>query len=188
MAKLLGAGLCATPGDGLEIAEGVYFKRAELGALRYYYDKSYVFNPQDIGVVLGATRARKGGKIGVVKSFDHGKYTLEGEESTLTQWELLRDRCDGGVTLDAHLRRFIIHLVQKETVMMASVVPHMSGTSGNVMTGMLWNYDDVIARAEAHVDKIDTESKNMTIDELIEIKRRWSLYGTCRCASSPKSP
>ncbi|CAM9813874.1 unnamed protein product [Pylaiella littoralis] len=58
-------------------------------------------------------RVRIGGKPHVVKSFNHGKYTLEGHESTLTQWELLRDRCDGGVTLDADLRRFIIHLVQK---------------------------------------------------------------------------
>ncbi|CAN0473419.1 unnamed protein product, partial [Scytosiphon promiscuus] len=56
--------------------------------------------------------------------------------------------------------------------MMASVVPHMSGTSGNVVTGMLWNYDDAIARAEAHVDKTDTESKNRTIDELMEIKEK----------------
>ncbi|CAM9183157.1 unnamed protein product [Hapterophycus canaliculatus] len=162
MVKLLGAGLCATPGDGIEIAKGAYFKRAELGALQFYCDKCYVFNPMDIGVVLGGTVVRIDGKSHVVKSFDHGKYKLEGRESTLTPWELLRDRCDGGVTLDAYLRRFIINLVQKQTVMMSSVVPHTSGTSGNVLTGI----------AKAHVDKIDTESKTITIDELMEIKEK----------------
>ncbi|CAM9129776.1 unnamed protein product, partial [Ectocarpus sp. 8 AP-2014] len=105
-------------------------------ALQYYYDKSTPFDPKDSGVVVRETRANVDGKkTCVVKSFDHGKYTLEGHDKTLTHWELLRDRCDGGVTLDDDLRRFIIHLVQKRTIMMDSVVPCISGTSGNVTTG-----------------------------------------------------
>lgn len=53
--------------------------------------------------------------------------------------------------------------------MMGLVVPYESG-SGNVVTGMLWNYNDAIARAEVHAVKIDVDSKNMGLGELMAIK------------------
>lgn len=46
----------------------------------------------------------------------------------------------------------------------------IGGTSGNVLTGMLWNVNDAVAKADVHVDKIDIESNNMKIDELVAIK------------------
>ncbi|CAM9648799.1 unnamed protein product, partial [Pylaiella littoralis] len=151
----------------IEISDGVYYKRAELRNLQYYYDKSYVLDPKNIGVVLGETGVKIDGRIHVVKSVDHGKYTLEGREPTITQWELMVNRCDEGVTLDACLRRFILHLVTKYTVMMGSVVPALSG----VLTGMLWNPNDAIDRANGSGDGIDPESKKK-IGELMSIKVR----------------
>ncbi|CAM9924617.1 unnamed protein product [Scytosiphon promiscuus] len=101
MVKVLGDGLRADQGEGdIEISEGVYYKRAELRNLQYYYDKSYAFDPRNIGVVFGETGVKIDGRIRVVKSVDHGKYTLEGRESRITQWELLENRCDERVTLD----------------------------------------------------------------------------------------
>ncbi|CAM9537684.1 unnamed protein product, partial [Ectocarpus sp. 8 AP-2014] len=155
-------------GEGdIEISDGVYYKRAELRNLQYYYDKSYAFDPKNIDVVLGDTGVKIDGRIHVVKSVDHGKYTLEGRESRITQWELLENRCDEGVTLDTDLRRFILHLVTKYTVMMGSVVPALSG----VLTGMLWNPNDAINRANRSGGGTDPESK-MKIGELMSIKVR----------------
>ena len=168
MVKLLGDGLCADQGEGdIKISDGVYYKRAELQHLQYYYDKSYAFDPKNIGVIFDESRVRIDGGVHVVKSVDHGKYTLEGRESTITQWELLENRCDEGVTLDTDLRRFILHLVTKYTVMMASVVPALSG----VLTGMLWNPNDAIDRANGSGDDTDPESNMKTI-ELMSIKER----------------
>ncbi|CAN0399796.1 unnamed protein product [Pylaiella littoralis] len=74
MVKLLGDGLCADQGEGnIEISDGVYYKRAELRNFQYYYDKSYVFDPKNIGVALGETGVKIDGRIHVVKSVDHGK-------------------------------------------------------------------------------------------------------------------
>ncbi|CAM9936733.1 unnamed protein product, partial [Pylaiella littoralis] len=123
MVRLLG-GLCADEGDGdLQIVQGYTTGVTSFRRLLYCYDKSYMFDPKHIGVILGETRGSFGGKVRVVQSVDHGNYTLEGHKSTITQWELLETRCDEGVTLDADLRRFILHLVTKYTVMMGSVVP-----------------------------------------------------------------
>ncbi|CAM9202417.1 unnamed protein product, partial [Ectocarpus sp. 13 AM-2016] len=98
-------------GEGdIEISDGVYYKRAELQHLQYYYDKSYAFDPKNIGVIFDESRVSIDGRVHVVKSVDHGKYTLEGRESTITQGKLLENRCDEGVTLDTDLRRFILHL------------------------------------------------------------------------------
>lgn len=172
MVKLLGDGLCTEPGaDSLEIASGVGFRRSKLPGLRRYFDKQYIFDPSNLGVVLGVMEVVIDGNVYVVKSFDHGKYSLEGRESAITQWELLKGRRDGGVTLEDELRRFIIHLATKYTVMKASVVPFLSGNS-IVTSGMLWNVDDAIARAKSNPNKIDPESKDMGLDELTEIKRR----------------
>ncbi|CAN0271956.1 unnamed protein product, partial [Ectocarpus sp. 12 AP-2014] len=155
-------------GEGdIEISDGVYYKRAELRNLQFYYDKSYAFDPKNIGVVLGETGVKIDGRTHVVISVDHGKYTLDGRESTITQWELLENRCDEGVTLDTDLRRFILHLVTKYTVMMGSVVPALSG----VLTGMLWNPNDAINRANRSGDDTDPES-NMKTSELMSIKVR----------------
>ncbi|CBJ30663.1 conserved unknown protein [Ectocarpus siliculosus] len=96
--------------DDIEIFEGVYHKRTEIRHLRYYYDKSYMFDPKSIGVVFGETSVEIDGGVHVVKSVDRGKYALEGPDSTITQWELLNNRCGEGVTLDTDLRRFITHL------------------------------------------------------------------------------
>ncbi|CAN0105018.1 unnamed protein product, partial [Ectocarpus sp. 4 AP-2014] len=153
--------------DDMEISDGVYYKRAELRNLQYYYDKSYAFDPKNIGVVLGETGVKIDGRIHVVKSVDHGKYTLKGRESTLTQWELLENRCDEGVTLNTDLRRFILHLVTKYSVMMGSVVPALSG----VLTGMLWNPNDAIDRANRSGEDTDPAS-NMKTSELMSIKVR----------------
>ncbi|CAM9919459.1 unnamed protein product [Pylaiella littoralis] len=69
MVKLPGDGLCADQGEGdIEISDRVYYKRAELRNLQYYYDKSYVFDPKNIGVVLGETGVKIDGRIHVVKS------------------------------------------------------------------------------------------------------------------------
>ncbi|CAB1105429.1 unnamed protein product [Ectocarpus sp. CCAP 1310/34] len=166
MVKLLGDGLCTDQGKGdIEISDGVYYKRAELRNLQYYYDKSYVLDPQNIWVVFGQTRVKIDGGVHVVKSVDHGKYTLEGRESTITQWELLEKRCDEGVTLYTDLRRFILHLVTKYTVMMGSVVPALTG----VLTVMLWNPNDAVANKCG--DDTDPES-NMKTSELMSIKER----------------
>ncbi|CAM9107568.1 unnamed protein product [Hapterophycus canaliculatus] len=98
MVKLLGDGLCADQGEGdIKISDGVYYKRAELQYLQYYYDKSYAFDPKKIGVIFDESRVRIDGGVHVVKSVDHGKYTLEDRESRITQWELLEKRCDEGV-------------------------------------------------------------------------------------------
>ncbi|CAN0085292.1 unnamed protein product [Pylaiella littoralis] len=168
MIKLLDDGLCADQGEGdIEISDGVYSKRTELQHLQFYYDKSYAFDPKNIGVILGETRVRIDGGVHVVKSVDHGKYTLEGRDSTITQWELLENRCEDEVTLDADLRRFILHLVTTYTIMMGSVVPVLSG----VLTGMLWNPNDAIDRANGSGDGIDPESKQK-ISELMSIKVR----------------
>ncbi|CAM9881424.1 unnamed protein product [Pylaiella littoralis] len=95
MVKLLGDGLCADQGEGgIETSDGVYYKRAELQHLQYYYDKSYAFDPKNIGVIFDESRVRIDGRVHVVKSVDHGKYTLGGRESTITQWKLLENRCD----------------------------------------------------------------------------------------------
>lgn len=181
MYELLADGLCDKPGDDvLEIASGVYFKRSLLkssllksakpGSLRYYFDLSYMFNPVNIGVKLGVTTVRIGDKAYVVKSFDHGDYTLGGRAETIKQWELLA-RCDGGVTLEHEQRRFILHLVEKYAIMMASVVPWVNG-KGNVTAGMLWNVGDARKRALSHKDKIDPDSGGMTLDELTVRKDR----------------
>ncbi|CAM9191156.1 unnamed protein product [Ectocarpus sp. 8 AP-2014] len=90
--------------------KGVYYKRTEIRHLRYYYDKSYMFDPKSIGVVFGETSVEIDGGVHVVNSVDHGKYALEGRDSTITQWELLNNRCGEGVTLATDLRRFITHL------------------------------------------------------------------------------
>ncbi|CAM9931426.1 unnamed protein product [Ectocarpus sp. 4 AP-2014] len=85
MVKLLGDGLCADQGEGdIEISDGVYYKRAELQHLQYYY-KSYAFDPKNIGVIFDETRVRTDGGVHVVQSVDHDKYTLEARESTITQ-------------------------------------------------------------------------------------------------------
>ena len=168
MVKLLGDGLCADQGEGdIEISDGVYYKRAELRNLQYYYDKSYAFDRKNIGVVLGETGVKIDGRIHVVKSVDHGKYTVEGRESRITQWELLENRCDEGLSLDTDLRRFILHLVTKYKVMMGSVVPALSG----VVSGMLRNANDAIDRANKSGDGTDPES-SMKTSELMSIKVR----------------
>ncbi|CAN0285788.1 unnamed protein product [Pylaiella littoralis] len=84
LVKLLSGGLCAEQGEGdIDIYEGVYYKRAELWRLQYYYDLSYMFDPQNIEVVFGETSVKIDGGVHVVKSVDHGKYTLGGRESTI---------------------------------------------------------------------------------------------------------
>ncbi|CAN0170302.1 unnamed protein product, partial [Ectocarpus sp. 12 AP-2014] len=176
----------ASEGNGegdIEISDGVYYKRAELRNLQYHYDKSYVFDPKNIGVVLGETGVKIDGRTHVVKSVDHGKYTLEGREPTITQWELLENRCDDGVTLDTDLRRFILHLVTKYTVMMGSVVPALSG----VLTGMLCNPNDAIDRANRSGDDTDPES-NMKISELMAIKVRVDTLRDLSLAAFTKIP
>ena len=168
MVKLLADGLRTDQGEGdIDVSDGVYYKRAELRNLQYYYDKSYAFDPENIGVVLGETDVKIDGRIHVVTSVDHGKYTLEGRESRITQWELLENRCDEGLSLDTDLRRFILYLVTKYTVMMGSVVPTLSG----VVSGMLWNANDVIDRANRSGDGTDPESNTKT-SELMSIKVR----------------
>ena len=91
----------------------MYYKRDELKHLQYYYDLSSMFDPKSIDVDFGKTSVKIDGKVRVLESVDHGKYTVEGRVETITQWELLKNRCGEGVTLDTDLRRFIIHLVGK---------------------------------------------------------------------------
>lgn len=169
IAKVLTNGLCEKSSDGLEILNGVYFKPSKLESLKSCYDTPYMFNPENIGVVLGTTEVRIDDKVHVVKSFDHGSYIVGDRGLKITQWELLQNRCDQSVTLESDLRRFILHLVSTYTVMMAHVVPFISGGS-NVTTGMIWNVHDAVARANMD-GRIDPESE-MTITKLIRIKNR----------------
>lgn len=166
---MLTDGLCEKSSGGLEILNGVSFKRSKLESLKSCYDTSYMFNPENIGVVLGTTEVTIDDMVHVVKSFDHGKYIVGDCGLKITQWELLQNRRDRGVTLESDLRRFILHLVSTYTVMMVHVVPFFSGGS-NVTTGMLWNVDDAVARANMD-DRIDPESE-VTIAKLDRIKNR----------------
>lgn len=120
-------------------------------------------------MVLGETRVKIGNSVQVVSSFDHGMYKLGDQKTTLTQWELLDNRCGAGVKLDDDLRRSILHLVSKYVAMKSTVLPYYL-SSGNVTTGMLWNINDAMRRASASGDKIDTKSNNTRIDELEAIK------------------
>lgn len=161
MTKLLSGGLTAKRSDGIEIFGGVYFKRSKLKSLMYNCNSAYMFNPASLGVILGKTKVRVDDEVHVVvKSFDHGRYTLDGRESTITQWELLQNQCDQGVTLETDLQRYILHLVVNYLVMKAQVVPCLT-TSEHVTTGMLWNSDDAIERADDN-DGTDPESEMST--------------------------
>lgn len=55
--------------------------------------------------------------------------------------------------------------------MMARAVPYVHD-SGIAKTGMLWNIKKAVARASAHLKNIDTESNNMTLEELRSLKEK----------------
>ena len=159
IAKLLTVGLCDDPWRGIEISNGVYFKHAALGQLERYFNLEYVFDPKNIGVKLGVTKVEVDGEEFVVDSFDHGEYTLS-DKSTMYQWDLLDKRIDGGVTLEAEQRRFIIHLVTTYINMMTKVVPAvMEESTASMVKTMLW--DPAVARA--------TESNPARVEELGDI-------------------
>ncbi|CAN0254918.1 unnamed protein product [Ectocarpus sp. 6 AP-2014] len=139
IAKLLTRGLCDDPLDGIEILDGVFFKRAALDALERYFNWEYVFDPESIGVFLGTTKVGIDDEEFVVESFDCGEYSLS-DGSVMQQWGVLENRTDGGVTLEDEQRRFIIHLVTTYVNMMAHVVPVViEESTPSMVKDMMWN-------------------------------------------------
>ncbi|CAN0344683.1 unnamed protein product, partial [Ectocarpus sp. 6 AP-2014] len=114
----------------------------------------------------GGGRGRGGGRSLVVKSFDHGEYTLEDDETKIRQWGLLECKCGGGVTLDDALRRFILHLVSTQTIMKIHGAPFVRGDK---YPEMLWNIRDAITRLEEEED-VELEDGEMDLPELEELK------------------
>ncbi|CAM9773651.1 unnamed protein product [Ectocarpus sp. 13 AM-2016] len=139
IAKLLARGVCDDHLDGIEILDGVFFKHAALDALERYFNWEYVFDPESIGVILGKTKVSIDGEEFVVESFDCGEYILS-DGSVMQQRGVLENRTDGGVTLKAEQRRFIIHLVTTCVNMMAHVVPAViEECTPSMVKDMMWN-------------------------------------------------
>lgn len=164
--------------DGIEIMEGLYFPRSKMssespesGALKRLYDLDYVYDPSNIDVKVGETEVYWGGREQKVASFGHGKYTLEDEETVLTQWELLEARCGDGVTLEQDLARYVRQQGLMHIVTYGQLVPYLSTNANNTTTGMLLDVDGGLARAEASSDGVDSTSKLGT-DELCAIKSK----------------
>ncbi|CAN0448666.1 unnamed protein product [Pylaiella littoralis] len=155
--------------DGIKIMEGVYFPRKKMGRLKPHYVFDYVYDPSNIGVIVGETEVAWGGTIQKVASFDHGVYTLEDKE-TLTQWQLLRNRCGDGVTLEQDLARYIRQLALTYVVMKRHGVPQIEN-DGNMNVGMILDVGGGLAGAEASSDGIDPVSK-LGIEELGAIKSK----------------
>ena len=121
-----------------------------------------------IQVTPGKTKVQMPGRKLKVTSFSAGKYQLE-DGTKLGQWKLLKNRCDGGVTLDDECRRFVGHLISKWVIMMALGVPFEAG-GPNMNTGMLWNIDHAIRRLRGkYVEVCDEE---MDLPKLLALKER----------------
>lgn len=168
-------GLTEDP-KGLPLKNGVFFDRDELPHLKDDFNIAYMMDPNHIGVTVRdniaegcePTKVKKGGRSLVVKSFDHGEYTLEDGETKIRQWELLECKCGGGVTLDDALRRFILHLVTTQTIMKIHGAPFVRGDK---YKEMLWNIRDAMTRLEEEED-VELEDGEMDLPELEELKVR----------------
>ncbi|CAM9531875.1 unnamed protein product, partial [Ectocarpus sp. 6 AP-2014] len=144
---------------GLPLKNGVFFDRKQLSDLKDDFNIAYMLDPNHIGVALGKTKVKKGGRSLVVKSFDHGEYTLEDDETKIRQWELLECKCGGGVKLDDALRRFILHLLSTQTIMKIHGAPFVRGDK---YPEMLWNTRDAITRLEEEED-VELEDGEMDL-------------------------
>lgn len=154
--------------EGLPLKNGVFFDRKQLSDLKDDFNIAYMLDPNHIGVALGETKVKRGGRSLVVKSFDHGEYTLGDDETKIRQWELLECKCGGGVSLDDALRRFILHLVSTQTIMKIHGAPFVRGDK---YPEMLWNIRDAIARLEEEED-VELEDGELDLPELEELKVR----------------
>lgn len=111
-------------------------------------------------------------EVRVVQSFDHGKYTLA-DGTEITQWELLKDRKDGGVTLEADQRRFVFHLVTTHVNMMAHVVPLLKQKkSKSVTTYMLWNRTEALKTETNKERKVELKQIIKQVDTLRDLTLR----------------
>lgn len=160
---------------GLPLKNGVFFDREQLKHLKEDFNIAYMMDPNHTGDTLGdlakkrePTKVKIGERSVVVKSFDHGECTLEGVKTKIRQWELLKCKCGGGVTLDDALRRFILHLVSTQTIMKIHGAPFVRGDK---YPEMLWNIRDAITRLEEEED-VELEDGEMDLPELEELKVR----------------
>lgn len=152
---------------GLPHKNKVFFDRKQLEDLKDNFNIAYTLDPEHIGVTLGKTKVKKGGRSLVVNSFDHGEYTMEDGKTKMKQWELLECKCGGSVTLDDALRRYIVHLVTTQTIMKIHGAPFVRGDK---YPEMLWNINDAIARLEDEGTDVELEDEEMDLPELQELK------------------
>lgn len=158
--------------DYKKLPEGEKARYFKMENLKRHYELDYVFNPSDIGVVLGRTKVRSAGRDRKVIKFDHGEYILKGGKK-VKQWELLENRRGAGVTLEQDLARYIRQLASTHTVAMGQVVPWMTGGE-NRKEGMLLDVSGGLRRARASGDKTDTKSK-LKLSELEAIESKTDL-------------
>lgn len=154
---------------GLPIKNGVFFDRKQLKDLKDDFNIAYTLDPKHIGVTICKTKVKKGGRELVVKSFNHGEYTMEDDKTKMKQWELLEFICGGSVKLEDALRRFIIHLVTTQTIMKIHSAPFVRKAK---YPEMLWNIDDAIERFEEEGTDVELEDGEMDLPELKELKVR----------------
>lgn len=158
--------------DYKKLPEGEKARYFKMENLKRHYELDYVFNPSDIGVVLGRTKVRSAGRDRKVVKFDHGEYMLKGGKK-VKQWELLENRRGAGVTLEQDLARYIRQLASTHTIAMGQVVPWMTG-GDNRKEGMLLDVSGGLRRARASGDKTDTKSK-LKLSELEAIESKTDL-------------
>ena len=155
--------------DGIKIKEGVYFPRSGKSKIKSQYELDYAFDPSDIGVEVGKTKVTWKKKVQTIGAFDYGMYTLVGDkESKLTQWDVLENRCEDGVTLEQDLRRYIGQLALTYVLMQSTGVVEIENDSC-VHTGMMLDVDGGLANVEKSLDGIDRYSQ-LGREELLRIK------------------
>lgn len=100
------------------------------------------------------------------------KYTLA-DGTNVSQWELLKHRKGGGVTLEDDLRRFVVHLVTTNVNMMAHVVPLLKQKkSKSVTTYMLWNPSEALKAETNKERKVELEQIIKPMDTLRDLMLR----------------